>query len=191
MNIVAEDGLPAMNDPQAKADPKAGEAVVTPLRAVLAQLSDVVERVSDEQYGRKGAAQLNASVGGHVRHCLDHVSALLRGVETGVVDYEQRERGGEIETRRGAALGLMRELDEKLLAKRDTPPASPVSTVVMLAADEAPLRSASTFGRECGFVLSHTIHHSAMIGAMVRDMGGEVPEHFGFAPGTVAFLKRA
>lgn len=178
-------------DSQNRTEERAGEAVVTPLRAVLAQLAEVVEGLDDEQYTRKGPAHLGASVGGHVRHCLDHVSALLAGIETGVVDYEKRERGGDIETRRSAALGLMKDLDARLIDKADTSPAEAVSTVVMLASDDAPLKSTSTFGRECGFVLSHTIHHSAMIGAMVRDMGGEVPEHFGYAPGTVAFLKRA
>jgi uncharacterized damage-inducible protein DinB len=170
---------------------RAGDAVVVPLRAVLAQLAEVVDSLEDEQYTRKGLAHLGASVGGHVRHCLDHVSALLAGIETGVVDYEKRERGGDIETCRSAALGLMKDLDARLVDIGDTSPAAPMSTIVMLAADDAPLKSTSTFGRECGFVLSHTIHHSAMIGAMVRDMGGEVPEHFGYAPGTVAFLKRA
>lgn len=186
-----------MTDPLTSADSprpidaRAGEAVITPLRATLAQLAEVMDRLDDEQYTRKGLAHLGASVGGHVRHCLDHISALLAGIETGVVDYETRERGGDIETCRSAALGLMKNLDARLVDIADTSPAAPVSTVVMLAADDAPLKSTSTFGRECGFVLSHTIHHSAMIGAMVRDMGGEVPEHFGYAPGTVAFLKRA
>ena len=169
----------------------AGAAVVTPLRAVLAQLAEVVAALDDGQYRRKGVAQLNASVGGHVRHCLDHVSALLAGLDTGVVDYEKRERGGDIETRRTAAVDLMKDLDDRLARNHAVDPATGVSTVVMLAADQPPLKARSTFGRECGFVLSHTIHHSAMIGAMVRDMGGDVPEHFGYAPGTVAFLKRA
>lgn len=186
-----------MNDPSTRretpgpADAGPGLAVIVPLRAVLAQLAHVVDAIDDEQYIHKGAARFNASVGGHVRHCLDHVTALLTGVETGVVDYERRERGGDIETRRDAAVGLMHGLDAKLSASTGVSPDHPVATVVMLAADAPPLKSGSTFGRECGFVLSHTIHHSAMIGAMVREMGVEVPTHFGYAPGTVAFLQRA
>lgn len=172
-------------------DLAAASAVVVPLRSALAQLAAVVDALDDEQYTRKGPAGFNASVGGHVRHCLDHVSALLAGVETGLVDYETRERGGAIETRRSDAVALMHDLDVKLERHIKIGPEHPVTTVVMLAPEQAPLKSGSTFGRECGFVLSHTIHHSAMIGAMVREMGVDVPEHFGYAPGTVAFLKRA
>ena len=43
----------------------------------------------------------------------------------------------------------------------------------------------STVGRELAYVLSHTIHHNAIIGSMVKALGGVLPERFGYAPSTV------
>jgi len=167
------------------------QAMALPLRGVLAQMIAVLESLDDEQYTRIGVAQLNSSIGGHVRHCLDHIHALLAGVASGLIDYEERQRGSDIETNRQAAIDRMVAYDLEIQQHDDLLPERSVSTVVMLSPESPALHSQSTLGRECGFVLSHTIHHSAMIGAMVKDMGGQVPEHFGYAPGTVAFLKGA
>ncbi|MEM7623450.1 MAG: hypothetical protein AAF235_09640, partial [Planctomycetota bacterium] len=46
----------------------------------------------------------------------------------------------------------------------------------------------SSLGREAAFVLSHTVHHCAMIAVMARSLRIAVPERFGYAPSTVAHL---
>ena len=38
---------------------------------------------------------MDACIGQHLRHSLDHVNAILDGAESGVIDYDHRERGGE------------------------------------------------------------------------------------------------
>ena len=60
-------------------------------------------------------ATFGGSIGGHVRHCLDHVAALLDGLDGGVVDYEARERGTAAEGDPAAAAWVA-ELDARLAA---------------------------------------------------------------------------
>ena len=48
----------------------------------------------------------------------------------------------------------------------------------------------SMVGRELLFVLSHTIHHIAMIGVMARAMAATVPQWFGYASSTIAHLQQ-
>ena len=64
----------------------------------------------------------------------------------------------------------------------------PLEMSVLLTSDGAPLRVRTTVGREFAYVLSHTIHHNALIGTMVKILGGWLPERFGYAPSTVAHL---
>ena len=55
-----------------------------PLIRLLRQLSIVVGKLTDSQYTQKPVGVVESSVGGHVRHCLDHVRSLLLAVEPGI-----------------------------------------------------------------------------------------------------------
>lgn len=158
------------------------------LSAALGQLAALLEALTDLQYADASPAAFSSSVGNHVRHCLDHVEALLVGAESGVIDYDARERGTVIETDRSAALAAVRRYQRQL---HTLPPAAadmPIRLTTLLDPAAPPALVASTLGREFAFVLSHTIHHSALIGALTRTLGVEPPRYFGYAPATIAHL---
>src|SRR4051794_30311839 len=75
-----------------------------PLVALLRQLGSVVASLEDAQYTQRPVGVVDSSVGGHVRHCLDHVRTLISGIESGTIDYDQRRRGTPVETSRCCAL---------------------------------------------------------------------------------------
>jgi len=108
-----------------------------------------------------------------------------------VIDYDKRERGTDIETSTAAAGMLIQQLDAKLASLNAAVVSQAVQARMMHASDGEPMTVPSSVGRELAFVLSHTIHHGAMVAAMVRTLGGEVPKHFGYAPATVAHLRSA
>jgi uncharacterized damage-inducible protein DinB len=155
------------------------------LAAVLDQLKAVVGCLHDEQYTQKPVGVVHSSIGGHVRHCLDHVRALLNASETGQLDYDQRDRGTTIESDRAAALGAIRALRNRLDALPDDIIDRPIRLSVLMISDGAPMEVQTTFGREMAFVLSHTIHHNALIGTMVKILSGWLPDRFGYAPSTI------
>ncbi|MEP0552783.1 MAG: hypothetical protein ABJE29_00430, partial [Balneola sp.] len=45
--------------------------------------------------------------------------------------------------------------------------------------------SVSSIRRELQFLVSHTVHHYALIGLILKTMDVEVPEDFGVAPSTL------
>jgi uncharacterized damage-inducible protein DinB len=145
--------------------------------------------MTDEQYRQKPVGHASGSVGGHVRHCLDHVDTLLGGVEHGTIDYDRRLRGTEIETSRAAALESLVRQERSLLALPRASEGRPLRLVTMIGAALPPVDVATTVGRELAFVLSHTIHHNALIAVMARTLGVPVPERFGYAPSTIAHLE--
>src|SRR5439155_9438258 len=75
----------------------------TALITILQQLQAVVGCLRDEQYAMNPVGVVNSSIGGHVRHCLDHVRALLSAIDTSSLDYDRRDRGTQIEDAPAAA----------------------------------------------------------------------------------------
>jgi uncharacterized damage-inducible protein DinB len=127
-------------------------------------------------------------VGPQLRHVLDYYGRFLADLEKGSVDYDRRERDPAVETqpdvaaeRLDAVAASLAELgtkgeDRELLVKlecTDLPP------------DAAPWTRSSLL-RELQFLVSHTIHHYALIGILLRARGVAVPEGTGVAPSTLA-----
>ena len=166
-------------------------SAVSPLIAVLEELAGVIESLTDEQYARKPVGVIASSVGGHVRHCLDHVRALVRAVERGFIDYDRRERGTDVEKDRAAAAAEVWDLVTRLAEVGEASVGRAVTVSVMMDASAPSVRVRSSFGRELAFVLSHTIHHNSIVAAMVKTLGGELPERFGYAPATVASWRQS
>lgn len=157
------------------------------LRDTLALQSRFVDGLTDEQYTVPPAPGLS-SIGGHVRHTLDHIRALLNGAPQGVVDYDRRARGTDVERHRHAGIAETdRLIDEcEQLARFHADESMRVRA--RFRSDLPPVSVASTVHREVLFVLSHTIHHHAMMVSAARTLGAPSPPLFGYAPATIAFL---
>lgn len=160
------------------------------LRVVLRELSAVVRCMSDAQYTTSKVGVFSSSIGCHVRHTLDHIAALVTGVERGFLDYDQRERGTDVEFCREAAIDTIEQLDESLQSITPEMFAWPIELTIMPTADGPCVDVASTVGREIAFVQSHTIHHNAILAAMCATLGIVLPDRFGYAPSTVAHLNQ-
>lgn len=128
------------------------------------------------------------TIGKHIRHTLDHYIAALAGLSGSVVDYDRRERGGDVETNVPAAVHAVREVRKAI---RAIDPASYGRTVHVrvLVTSEGPepveAEFQSTFARELAFVTHHAVHHHAMIKCIAEEFGARPGEDFGKAPSTV------
>ena len=158
---------------------------VGPLVGLLDQLLDLIESLSDEEYARKPVGVVQSSVGGHVRHNFDHVDALLRGLLAGEVNYDHRERGTDVERDRLAAVAEILRLKRELSAFSWHAVPHPVKLTALVAPDWPPVTAVTSAERELAFVVSHTIHHNALIAVMVKLIGAAVPAGFGYAPSTI------
>jgi len=161
---------------------------------VLGQLAALVERLNAEQYTRQPVGVVRSSVGPHVRHALDHVGAWLAAVPEGVLDYDTRDRGTPVEQDPAAALEQLAALLESLrsLNAREARIAGATWTLRAQVTEGGPAISfGTTPERELAFVLSHTIHHHAVLGIMARELGVQAPERFGYAPATITHLAPA
>ena len=165
-------------------------AAVMPMVALLRELAGVLEETTDEQYRRKPVGVVSASIGGHVRHSLDHIEAVLDGIDAGFIDYDSRARGTAVESNRQAALDAIDRLKLELLGMPAIPDRLPLRLKVLLTSDGPGMEVASSLGREMAFALSHTVHHNALIAVIAKTLGIPLPERFGYAPSTIAHLEK-
>jgi uncharacterized damage-inducible protein DinB len=162
-------------------------APATPVRALgrlLDELENLLIGIDPEVYSARFAPSVSGSIGEHVRHCLDHVSALLSADSTATLSYDRRHRGAALESDPDLAvrhiLESRRALD--LWARRSLDEPIRVSSVVTPSGEA--VIGWSTLGRELAFVLSHTIHHQALIAMLLAVYGHAVPDRFGHSPST-------
>ncbi|MFW5969715.1 MAG: DinB family protein [Halofilum sp. (in: g-proteobacteria)] len=126
-------------------------------------------------------------IGKHVRHVLEHYESLLQGTD-GSIDYESRARDPAVEADPGVARERIASIRERLVALAETgAPESIRVRYTPAGGDHAVSDIESTLERECHFVLSHTVHHMALIALLAQRHGRAVPEDFGVAGSTLRY----
>ncbi len=126
-----------------------------------------------------------SSLGGHFRHVVEHYEEFLRGLESGHIDYEARQRDSAVENDSGVArarlLSLVQALEQVSLAPNRS---------LKVRVETAPPGATepwtdSSLLRELEMLLSHTVHHYALIAISCRLLGNEPGSDFGMAPSTL------
>ena len=150
----------------------------------LRQAQALLDRLDDLCFAEPAKCFYQSSIGGHLRHCLEHYQSFLDGMESGRIDYDARERDVILETQIAAAREKVDEIIAALetLASRDL--SQTLEVKMDCGGDEIPWQ-ASVAGRELQFLVSHTVHHFAMIGGICHAHGVEVDDGFGVAPSTL------
>lgn len=166
-----------------------GETARTgPAACLLSELdraADIIRSVDDVNYRRQ--ANGSGSVGAQFRHNLDFISAFLKGIEIGRIDYGQRERDVRIEIDRGAAIAKIQVLKAGL-EKLET--RVMLNSISVGSEIEDGVWFPSSVSRELEFVHSHTIHHHALIAEKLSGCGIGIEKDFGVAPSTIRHWKK-
>lgn len=156
--------------------------------SILGQCAGFVEGLPDDAYTVDSKAMKGGTCGKHVRHILDHFSAIFLGADTGEpIMYDRRERHVPMESSRSAALATIAELRARLLAAKRPRLTDAVRVRVMVAGDGTEAELFSTLERELAFATHHAIHHHAMLKTIAAEFGVDTGVDFGKAPSTINF----
>lgn len=150
----------------------------------LAQAERLLAQLNDSAFGQPSESFYQSTIGGHLRHCLDHYDSFLNGLAKGKVDYDERMRLPALETETTSAAAKIAEICTRMKELLMHPSPEELS-VKMNCGLEATAWQPSSLGRELQFLVSHTVHHFAMIGGICRELGIEIETHFGVAPSTI------
>jgi hypothetical protein len=169
------------------------EALTVDNVELIAQGVHVLERVNSELYDHNHPELHLFGPGANMRHLFDFYSQLLSGIETGRVDYDAHQRDPRIETEPAYAAGRMGELIEGLNNLRSG--TVDASTALQIKPDsdgrspEDTPWTHSSLERELQAVMSHTVHHDALIAVAPRPGEFDPGEEFGVAPSTLRNLR--
>ena len=155
--------------------------------SLLIQGIDLLERISNEQYTFTEPNLFQSGVGKHMRHILDHYESLVNGWSN-KIDYDARIRNTEVETSTAKAAEKCKLLVHSL--KKFEHSDHSINLSVLVKSNEGGKSrnspwSSSSIKRELQFMVSHTIHHYALIAFILRSQGIEVSSDFGVAPSTL------
>jgi hypothetical protein len=154
---------------------------------LLEESAALVGLLEDDEFCAAEICPGGAGIGPQLRHCADFYRALLDGLAAGRIDYDARKRDPLFEASRSYAMreleglaGALRALDsapDRELAVRTEAAALPAGT-------DAWCRS--SLRRELLVLLSHTVHHHALVRERLRARGIDPGAGFGVAPSTLA-----
>lgn len=153
----------------------------------LEQGVSLLSSITDDEYSYNNGKYFKSGIGRHFRHIVEHYISLINGY-TEKINYDLRERDLKLETNRKLMISELRNtidsietfgLNSELIDKKIE-----VKSNEGIREGESPW-SVSSIRRELQFLVSHTVHHYALIGLILKTMDVEVPEDFGVAPSTL------
>ena len=155
-----------------------------PIQQVFAQLSEILNQLSNEEYIRSSRILLNATIGQHVRHIIELFQCLEKGYDEGIVNYEKRKRDYQIETNKELAAASLKAVYQNI--------ERPNKEIILEAEDYYDTMEIvsipSNYYRELAYNLEHTIHHMALIRVGVNEVSSvKLPGEFGVAYSTVKY----
>lgn len=157
---------------------------------IIKQGQQYLDSVSTNDYCAILSPNFISSSGSHIRHIIDHYSAIRNGIEGGIINYDDRERGSAVETSTKNAHIKFTEIENWLkgLTEPELNRVITLSTEVSIS-NQNIQKVQTTVARELVFAGSHAVHHYAMIAQISLAQKTLTPKSFGIAPATATFLR--
>lgn len=156
---------------------------------VMDQLLVVLHQIKSDDY-KENILSLNASIGQHIRHILEFYICLFQGIETGIINYDNRDRDIRIENDKEFTINLIKQLKEKINSLDKNPEI--LLEVKYGDASAKNIELKSNIERELAYNIEHSIHHLAIIKPSIIEHFRyvEIPKHFGIASSTIRYLNQ-
>lgn len=156
----------------------------------LNEIKNVLLQLKSEQYQFPSQTMFGATIGQHVRHILEFYQSAFKGLKTGVVNYDKRERSLLIETETAHAIHVIDNIIRDLKQVKDDK--SLILEGDFSAEAGTEIKIETSFFRELAYCLEHSIHHQALIKVGLLELNSLscINDTFGLAPATIRFRKQ-
>lgn len=155
----------------------------------LNEIKKVLLQLTNEQYAHNAILLSQVSIGQHVRHILEFYQSVLNGLDTKIVNYDNRKRNLLIETDSQYAIQVIDEINSNL--ELDILDETYILQGNFCAKKGKQTQIKTSLFRELAYCLEHSIHHQALIkvGLLELDRLNFIDDTFGLAPATIRHRK--
>lgn len=147
----------------------------------LNDLNDLLDQLTDADYSNPCRELSEASIGEHTRHIIEMFECLENQYDSGIVNYDLRERNKFIQTNTEFA-------KSRIIAIKNNLDRPNKNIELQQIVDGEEIRIESNYFRELLYNLEHCIHHQALIKvAIIQCSALTVNENFGVARSTIEY----
>ncbi len=147
----------------------------------LDELIRLLQQLSNEEYSNPCVQLSNSSIGEHARHIIELFQCLENQYESGVINYDQRQRNVLIQTNTDFAI-------EKIVAIQNNLDKENKNILLQHKIDGKEIQTESNYYRELLYNFDHCIHHQALIKVAVLQFSTiEIDDNFGVARSTIEY----
>lgn len=159
--------------------------LVSACQAILQQLSQTLQQLSQDDFTRPSSALSGSTIGQHLRHTLEFFICLQEGFKKGVVNYDHRSHDKLIETDKFIALSVINRIQEFVQHQQQDKPLQ-LEVGYHSKSDDVEVINTNYF-RELTYNIEHTVHHMAIMKIGFREVAPHVtlPPDFGVAVSTI------
>lgn len=147
----------------------------------LNELVALLDQLSDHEYTKPCPQLSNATIGEHTRHIVEMFQCLENFYDSGLVNYDKRERNIVIQTNTEFAIKSIVEIQNNLEKENK-------KIELQQIIDGEEIRIESNYLRELLYNLEHCIHHQALIKvAILQCENVQIDANFGVARSTIEY----
>lgn len=158
--------------------------LIPSLNKALDELVCLLNQLSNEDFTSPCKGLSNSTIGEHTRHIIEMFQCLENQYESGIVNYDKRNRDHRIQNDTHFALQCIAEVKNQLEKENKT-------IVLQQIVDGEELRIDSNYFRELLYNLEHCIHHQALIKVAVLQLEHlQIDADFGVARSTIEYRKQ-
>jgi hypothetical protein len=158
--------------------------LIPSIKNSLNELIHLLGQLQNEEYSNPCAELCNASIGEHTRHIIEMYQCLGNQYDSGVVNYDKRERNALIQTNTDFAIQSILEVQNNIEKENKK-----IDLQQIIDGEE--IRIESNYFRELLYNLEHCIHHQALIKvAILQCPTITIDANFGVARSTIEYRKQ-
>jgi hypothetical protein len=161
--------------------------IKTAAKITLESLYRVIQQLSVQQYSQPINVLNGSTIGEHTRHIIEFFQCIEKQAQTGIINYDKRERNALIQQDPKQAefaieqvIHFVNSTDEKIILT--------LEACYDASSDDTDLM-ATNMKREITYALEHAIHHMALIKIGIFQTGIPVmlDNDFGIAVSTIKY----
>ena len=158
--------------------------LISSINKTLNELELLLIQLSNDDFTFPCKGLSNSTIGEHLRHIIEMFQCLENQFESGIVNYDKRNRDYRIQTDTDFALQCIADIKNQLDKENKT-------LVLQQIVDGEELKIESNYFRELLYNLEHCIHHQALIKVAVLQLKHlNVDADFGVARSTIEYRKQ-